>query len=590
MVAWGKRVATVVEIDMNYCNLTFGQGACNAVLGGPTVRKCYNTFPTCAVTDRFSQGVRTYRFCQPTFPIKGGNYIPILESVGGLTQEVNLNGFSDTLLGIGKRATVNFNFVDMPYNDVLTDKYWQERISGAAQINEGGYNPADRGSFWGKFKARNPNFAGRALRHITGYVTESGQFVAEQTREYIIEDIDGPVSGGGVTIVAKDVISLSDNKKAMAPIQSNGRLVNAMDNNTNVIYLTPAGIGNQEYPSSGYVCIGSEVIGYNRSGDTLNIWGRGQRNTQVASHAVNDTVQLCLWFDRTPINEALRVLLGDYGHIPYANLDLAQWAEEHNVWGLRYDLTATITKPEEVIKLVGEICKCFAVSVWPDLNDKKVKMKLNHAILDGPSAVWDDNSNILKGGIQVETNDADRITRVAMNTVQIDPTRGTSADNFLRGTLDIYATGEIPQMFGQSRTEVINNRWINHGDDTFAFILSGRLLARYKRAPSTFTIDIDNKDLPNLVDVVAVESHAVQDITGKQKRTLLQVYSIQEKTQNSSSTIKLQEFLFTDKYARIAPNDTPVYTSASEYTKSRYAFMSRPDGTMSNGDEGYKLA
>lgn len=589
MVDWAKRVCSVVEIDIDRCTREFGTAPCLAALGGGTVRKCYNSYTTCAYTAAYNKGVNTLRFNMPTFPINNGNYLPFLRSVGGYEQTVNLNGFDDKLLGIGQRASVSFTFEDAPYSDVLTDKYYAGRMDGTAQIDEGPYNPSDRGSFWGKFRSRNPNFAGRPLRHIEGYINDAGEFVAETTRHYVIEDIEGPDSRGNVTIKAKDILSLADNKKALAPVASRGKLRVDMTDTSTSMPIT-VGIGS-EYPASGYVVIGSEIIRYTRSGDTLTAVERGAMNTAPSAHRIDDTVQVCYYtgFQRR-IDEVIRELLVTYGNVPAAWIDWAGWQSEVNVWGLRYLLTGIITKPEEVVKLIGEICQCFGVSLWWDAVAQRIRLKLNHPIMDDPVAEWNDSGHILRDGISVEVNDEERITRVMINTVQKDPTQGTSESNFLRTAFDVYATGERPELYGISRTEVINNRWMNHGDDTFAFILSGRLLARYKRAPATYTVKIDDKDLPQLTDVIQLRSYKIQDDTGKQVSLLAQPFNIKPDRQGSSSTVKLQEFLFTEKYARFAPNSTPVYTSASEYEKRRFGFWANPAGKMSNGDDGYKWA
>lgn len=587
MVTWGERFAEVIEIDIDRCTRTYGVGACTAALGGNNTHKCYNSFTTCQVQSAYNKGINTLKFISATFPVKNGGYLPLLESVSGYEQTVNLNGFEDSLLGIGKRASVDIKMRDMPYNDTLTDKYWLERMNGTAQLDGGGYRPVDRGSFWGKFKARNPNFTGRTVRHILGYVTAAGEFVGVETRVYVMEDISSP-SSSGVTIKVKDVLSLADNKKAKAPVTSTGSLLADIEVDASSAALTTNGAG---YPSSGYACIGSEIVGFSRSGSNLTLTQRGAMGTVPSQHAAGDVVQLCYYTgDRTRIDSVIRDLLVNYGNIPASYIDWVNWQAECNVWGRRYVLTGIIPKPEDVIKLLGEICLCFGVSLWWDAAAQKIRLKLNHAILEDPIFEWNDRNNIIKGGISVQTNDSDRITRVEMNTVQRDPTRGIGEDNFTRSAFDVYGTGELPEMFGISRTETINNRWLNHGDDSFAFILTGRLLTRYKRAPTVFTVDIDNKDLPPLVEVVGLTSHAVQDITGLPQRALTQVYNIKPKKAGTTSTVTMQEFLFTAKYARFAPSGTPVYTSASEYQRNRYMFWSNPAGFMSNGDQGFRWA
>lgn len=126
--------------------------------------KCYNAWGSCQYYQAFNKGVKTIRFCNDTYRIAGGEYIPCLRSVTGYEQEVNISGYKDTLEGMGRRARISVVMMDFTDRGVTVDKYWQQRMSGAAQYSGIGYDPVDRGTFWSKFKARNPNYAGRPLR------------------------------------------------------------------------------------------------------------------------------------------------------------------------------------------------------------------------------------------------------------------------------------------------------------------------------------------------------------------------------------------------------------------------------------------
>lgn len=583
---WGRRLVSVVEIDIDQCTLTWGQGACTAALGPNGVRKCYNTFGTCAIKQVYDKGTLTLRFCTEGNIPKGGNYIPALTSVGGYQQEVNINGFAETAVGIGKRASISFSFSDFPTNDFLTDKYWLGRIDGTAQTNEPGYDPMDRGSFWTKFKARNPNYAGRILRHKEGYIGPAGEFVEEFSREYVMDEITGPSNGGGVRITAKDILSLADNKKALAPKTSQGYLNADMTIDATTLTMLPVGIGDLSYPASGVAVIGQEIMSFTRSGDVLTVV-RGQKGTVAATHAVNDTVQVCYDVFRVRADTVIRDLLVNYGNIPPAYIDWAGWQAEFNDWGSRYVLTATICKATEVTKLISEIAR-LGISIWWDPNAQLVKLKINHPLIDEPYAEWSDRNTFTN--ITQEDNDDERITRVVINSVQRDPTKEMNADNFLRSRVEVYVDGELPQFYGLPRTETINTRWMNHGDDTFTWILTARLLARYRRAPVTYTAVIDNKDLPDLTDVVGVVSHVATDITGLPGLKLCQVYSVKDKTLGVTTEVKLQEFLFTDRYGKFAPNDWPDYNDATDAQKSHGTWFAGPSLKFDDGTDAYVFA
>src|SRR5262249_4787134 len=125
--------------------------------------------------------------------------------------------------------------------------------------------PYAQGSFWGKWRGRHgTRLRGRALRLIRGFV---GQTIDQmETRHYVIETTDGPTLDAVYTIEAKDVLKLADDDRSQAPALSTGTLAGSIDAVTTTAALSPSGIGNLDYPASGYVCIGGkEICAFTRS-------------------------------------------------------------------------------------------------------------------------------------------------------------------------------------------------------------------------------------------------------------------------------------------------------------------------------------
>lgn len=575
-----RNIVTVVEIDVDQCSLTWGVLPCRAAFGTGVVRKCYNTFQTCDDPERYTKASVTLRFCEPTYKING-NYMPTLVSVGGYEQEVNIAGYKPDIGGLGQRAAVTVKFRDMPSRDTLLDKYWAGRIDGSAQTDEGGYDPLSRGSFWTKFKARNPNYAGRSLRVSHGYVSASGDFVATRTRAYVMAEFEGPDTSGDVTIKAKDILYLADNKKALAPSETQARLLADIDATQTSAVLSPAGVS---FPSSGFATIGSEIVSFTKSGNNLTL-GRGRKGTVAATHSANDTIQPAFNVERVRADTVIRNLLVNYAGIPSSYINFSEWQSEFDRWGGKMVLSATITKPTSVSVLIGEISQ-LGLTVWWDEVAQKIRVKLNHPP-DTTPAQWSDNYNIIK--IKQEDNDDERATRIFMWTVQIDPTKELNKDNFIRGYLNVSADSELPQMFGQTRTHEIYNRWLNHGDYATINIVAGRLLNRYKRAPVTYTATIDFKDDPSLTDVISLNSHIVTDITGKPVEVLTQVFYRADDKLGSTVTAKLQRFQFDARYGQIAPNNYPRYTSATPAQKIHGSFFVGPSLKFGDGGDPYQF-
>lgn len=581
---WGDRIVTVVEIDIDACSRTWGVGACTASFGGANRAKCYNSFPTCQRIPAYNKTVKTIRFCSESFPIKSGNYIPaLLGEVAGSEQEVNIAGFKANIGSLGVRASVKVRIQDFPDRDTLLDPYWEQRMSGAAQANGIGYDPMNRGTFWTKFKARNPNYAGRPLRVITGRVSAAGDFIPEITRSYVMTEMVGPGRAGEVEITASDILSLASDKMAQAPVVSRGRLLEDITETQNTLTLSPAGIGS-EYPDAGYVTIGSEILRFSKSGDTLTV-GRGFLGTEPAKHNINDTVQLAFNVDKVRADEVIYRLLVNYAKVPASFINFPEWKAEFDRWGDSLLLTATICKPTGVTTLIGEINQ-LGITVWWDEVAQKIRVKLNRPPDQTPVS-WSDRDNVMS--IEQEDNDDERATRIAFWHMQIDPTKELNKENFLRGDIHVYVDGESPDFYNESRTKTIYSRWLNHGADNVVRVVARRLLNRYKIAPVTYKVTVDKKDDPSLADVVSLNSHVVTDIHGLEITSLTQVFYRKDERNGSTVTVRLQRFQFDYRYGVITENSRPRYPASTEAQKNKGTYIVGPSLVFGDGRPAYQL-
>ena len=580
-----NKIVQRVEIDFDYCTRTFGVGTCNAAFGPAIVRKCYNTFTTCPVQAVYNKATNTLKFIEASYSVKSGNHIPALVKVGGYEQEVNIAGFSNKIGSLGVRALVEVTIRDFPSRDTLTDKYFSQRMDGTAQTNEAGYDPIDRGSFWTKFKARVPNYAGRALRVIQCHYDDAGNLVDDSIRHYVMDEIVGPDKSGNVIIKAKDILSLVDDDKALAPRSNQGRLLSDMTDSDGSFTLSPSGIGNAEYPSSGFITVGSEIMGFTRSGNTMTV-NRGRYGTVASTHTANDTVQVAFRANLERADSVIYRLLTEYGNIPASYITLSEWTAEFDRWGASMYLSALICKPNGVSKLIGEINQ-LGITLWWDETAQKIRVKLNHPPDTAP-VEWSDRNNIIS--ITTEDNDDDRATRVEMWTVQIDPTKELSKDNFLRNYKTIGVAEESPDMFGSSRVQIIYNRWLNQGADSTTKIITGRLLNRYKRAPVTYTVKLDVKDDPDLTDVISLNSYVETDITGLVTPKLTQVYYRADDRNGSTVTAKLQSYQFNARYGLIANNARPLYNDSTAAQKLKGSYFVGPTLLFDDATPAYQFA
>lgn len=118
----GRHHIWFAEMDLDYCRLRYGEGACPAVLGEDSEQKCFNTEATCPVPRAFDPVPKTYRFMQAVenAPI-GAGAVPNLTGVSLTPGKIEVGG------GLGSRSVVDLTFSDHPGSDIGIDKYLFER-------------------------------------------------------------------------------------------------------------------------------------------------------------------------------------------------------------------------------------------------------------------------------------------------------------------------------------------------------------------------------------------------------------------------------------------------------------------------------
>jgi hypothetical protein len=576
---------TLVEVDLDRCTRTFGAAPCTAALSAEVPRKCFNTFGTCSAKAAFLSAPVPMTFAEnrPGLPASDLTF-PFLESVSQITATVNIAGSDENMGGLGRRATVAVVLRDHPHNDQGLDLYRAGRVSGSAQWGGAGYDPAARGTFFGKLKARWPHYSGRAMRIREGYL-EAGAFVLEQTRHYILTDWTGPDDDGRVTLTGKDPLSVLDDDQAVIPPASKGALGADITAAAVTLTLLPAGIG-AGYPSAGRACIGSEIVEYTRAGDVVTMTGRGMAGTAAAAHKAGDTFQEVLWINDQRIDAVAATLIT--ARLPVALVPAAAWAVEADRWASSVRLSTHICAPTGIAKLVGELTSLGVSIFWDDVA-QAVAFKVNRPV-DG-DAVYDlsDFGNIMEASL--EDRNGDRLTEVYFFTVQLDPTKSaSSADNFARVLASPDLEAMDPRAFGDSRIRKVFCRWVNGGADPVITFIAKRLLNRFRLAPARLKITVDAKDrtIP-LAAVVRVDCDLIQDVTGDAAPALMQVISRAPSGPGGRVEYVLQAYQFTARYGFATQNARPSYLASTAAERARGFYACDPATLkMSNNDEPYR--
>ena len=528
------KTLTYVEIDYDYCGRAYGQGACTAALGATGAAKCFNTRATCQDPDAYDRGTKTLRFVKPCGyePVD----IPAIPSVQSVkTTPAQIRPGKD----LGQRSSVTVQFGDHPYHDRTLDKYWRERLTGAAQADGVGYDPAKVGTYWSKFRARNPYYQTRSLRIIQG---ELGQSLAEMTtRHYVMDSVKGPTTSGEFAITAKDVLKLADDDKAQAPAPSPGVLAADMDEEVDELTITPAGTGN-EYPTSGIINVGNELMTFTRvfGSDEMTVV-RAQRGSQLDSHSQGDSVQLVLEYNAI-VSDILYDLLDTYTPVPSTFIDRAAWRTEDQMFINRIFYTL-IAEPTAVKDLIGQLCEQVGLSIWWDEIGQQIRMRSVRQP-DSPPPLLTEDGDFLAGSMSITEQPSKRISQVWVYYGVLDPTEKIDeARNYRSRYIGIANDRESDSEYGTPQIQKIYARWISRYNRPAAEEIVQRLLSRYSDPPRKIGASLHwTSDKCVLGDTNDIRTRLIAQPSGLPKDTRVMITGLEQGLERIN--IEAEEFTY----------------------------------------------
>lgn len=509
-------------------------------------RHCFNSLGTCQDRANFDNEPITYRFAVNTdyLPLDEIPCIPNVDDYSYSPGKISLG------VDLGIRASLTITFSDHPHSDAgpAFDKYPEVRD----------YDPYKRGTFWGKFRARNPYLAGRPLRLIRGVL---GQSLEEmETIHLVIDSFSGPSLNNKFTLVAKDVLALASGDKAQAPVLSRGRLVADIASDATSASLTPPGVGNEDYPTSGHVCIGgNEVCAFTRSGDTLTLT-RAQHGTVASAHSANDRVQLCLSYTSQNAAVILHDLLVNYAGVDASYVDLPAWETEVDTF-LQQQYTTIITEPTSVADLCVEIIETAALALWWDAVAKKLRLQVLREVL--PQSTLFDQDTILEGSFDIKEQPNLRISQVWVYFARRDPTRPLTDEDNYRAT-DLSLDLETEANYEVSAIKKIYSRWIGLGGLAVAQAVSALILSQYKNPPRQVSLALLRDGNTDMVPGIGyrVSAWPVQDDTGAQAIVNCQVVARDPRPDTLRITAEEMNFSRSDilstRYIYLSSNEANI--------------------------------
>ncbi|MCK4501180.1 hypothetical protein KAU11_11835, partial [Candidatus Babeliales bacterium] len=484
---FGRIPVTIIQIDQDLCCKKWKDtntcGTCNTT----EATECYNTFATCqSIPDYDLVNPLTLSFAKPQSDLPDEVYIiPSVKSISTSPGRINVGGRSGKDQPLGRRAQITVSFQDHPHSDNFTDPYLSSRT----------YDPLIQGTFWGKWLKRNPYHQGRALRLYEGYY---GQTIAEmRVRHYVIDTITLPDSKGNVKLVAKDILTLADNKKAQAPTLSTGMLLTDITDTTTDIIVTSAIIGDYTSYPTDIIRIEEELIRYTglyTNGDgNLVFTGltRGSDNTIASSHDLEDTVQACLEYDITRPDLVAYDLITNYGNVLPTQIDIIGWNSEGGDWLATYTVTRIISEPTGVTELLGQLCEQALMYMWWDEYEALVKLRVLHPPLEVVPLITEEG-NLLQNSVSIKTETDLVATEIWASYNPINPVNIKERKDFKTTTALIDAVLESSFALGVRKVYSIIASWIQ--SDAIITQLTSTLLYRYSSAPIFLTFTLDAKD------------------------------------------------------------------------------------------------
>ena len=509
----GREPCRILELYVPQCQLRYGTtnsaGTCPAVLGTDSADKCFNTLATCAVPDSYTPADTVFRWSTAQQGIPPSLRVrPTIVNVDAAPRRLAPSK------GLGEGAEARVTVLDHPWGDVWEDFYRTERS----------YTPAEQGTYWGKWLARNPYYRGIRMRLLDGYISPGGFSLDDfSAREYILDAITGPDSHDRVTIVGTDVFKLLEKDRSVVPAPNTGVLAAAIDEAATSFTLSPSGIGDAEYPAAFRCVIGNEGFDVTRSGDACTITTRGLYRG-LDGHEADDTVQEVRRFSAKRVDEIAAAIITEAQPDLSAYIPTADWATEANDYLPRL-YSGEITEPTGVNKLLAELMDSVPVVFFPSEKERRIEMR---AIKPPPVTrpTFTDAGHFLAGTLQKQERPKDRVDSVLVHFGQLDPTGDREKpSNYSQSVYLISATN-----YDSRQLREVFSRWIPRQAKAHAEDLANGYIARYRDTPVTLKFSLDAKHGDNwTADVFLADTRKLQNAFGANAPRNFQIIEAFEK-------------------------------------------------------------
>ncbi len=551
----------VVEVDLDWIE---GDSAASVAATNPDDSLCYRTPAT---TDQGDLPVtfKTRRWMTSTQrPIPELGAIPCLNSANIAAEEVRVGR------GLGFFGQATIDLIDFADDDRREDPFYgdtsRDDVDHAA------------GTYFGKLMARNPWWTGRKLRVIEGWTTDGVWHERDSiTHHYLIRDVQGPTNGR-FSITAAGPLQLLNLSDIEAPAPSEGVL------ELDITALAAAAriadpVIAEDYPGTGLVRIGDEVIQFIRTGQDLALT-RHRLGTVADDHTAGDSVQLCLQYIDTPVSDIIADLLTTYGGVDPALLALDEWAEEQATWLNLYILGGVVSQPTKVLDLVQELLEASACVLWWDDARGQVRLRAQRPAV-ATRGTWGDRFHLLAPPA-VKRDLSERVSRtdvlIDLRAAHKDPKDSSSYRVRLIG----IAQGEEATQHKDSKVRLIATRWIAVGQIALAARASFQVTSQLRDGRQTIVVEVAAKDAARQIgDVIDIVSRDIVDRSGQPQSTRC-IITKREAVMYGSKyryTLERVPFGIGSRFAFYTDDDCPDYEFAAEWQRDPGGFYANADGS-----------
>src|SRR4030067_1015322 len=432
LTAISRIPCTLKILSLDYCGRTFGVSPCLA-----TGNKCYNTYFTCRYKSAYLKQSKDYKFTSAHAPLPFQVPRPYIDSVKYMPTEIKDN----------KTVTsrVKINLHDEPDTDVDIDPYLSSRSSV-------------QGNFWQKLLARNPNYKGRFVKLLEGFIgipenEFQGKFIGK------IDNIKVDKQG----IIEIEIIDLL---KALSdveiPSKVNVQLITTIDISQTTITVDDASELDDPAAGTKYVRIDDEIISYTTRNLTTNqISGgaRAQFTTTAATHTANTKIAKILYYVPDNPYDILVQILTDAG-IDAAYIDTGAFTGLKTYPILDIDRKAIITEPTKADKLYFELIDELDCKSWVN-EDLKITIQKN--IQNLPARTYTeltDIANIIYDSVSINLNDVSRLTRISVYWNKLIFGSVDEKDSYNRLDIFLDADAEGVNEYNDEKEKVFYSRWL----------------------------------------------------------------------------------------------------------------------------------